>query len=208
MSIKAKRNWDAKQAKTNLFAQELKDTDGALLELENWYRGQIDELLQVAQDRIDGIQKPEFGTELPEIPKLLPTTEPLAARELRKIERRDWKRNEYSLECQLSEYRGKVNAVIKELTETNHFQLLALAGKYLWFKDVRSKPLHEICNTAFYGIVGYWLREQEKVIKRGYLFNSKAEEQVIVRELYKRKGEWQSEDGFIMPKRNCFFSYY
>ena len=180
--------WDAKQVKTNLFAQELKD--GAILELEAHYQGQIAELLQVLQAEVAKIPKPEI---LPPQPELLPTTEPLEARELRRIERRDWKRAKQVERKQRGEYWRLVDPIKKEFIKANRFQLMQLAARYLWLKDVRSKPLHGISGTAFYGIVGYWLREHDRIVKRGYLFNSDAEERVVMRELYDRIDEWQPE---------------
>ena len=180
--------WDAKQVKTNLFAQELKD--GAILELEADYREQIAELLQVLQAEVAKIPKPEI---LPPQPELLPTTEPLEARELRRIERRDWKRAKQVERKQRGEYWRLVDPIKKEFIKANRFQLMQLAAHYLWLKDARSKPLYKISSTAFYGIVGYWLREHDRMVERGYLFNSAAEERVVMRELYERQGEWQPE---------------
>ena len=182
--------WDAKQTKTNLFAQELKDRAEDLLELEADYREQIAELLQVLQVEIAKIPKPEI---LPPQPELLPTTEPLEARELRRIERRDWKRAKTVERKQWWEYWGVVDPIRREFIKANRPAIIILAAQYLWFKDVRSKPLYGISDTAFYGIVGYWLREHDRIVKRGYLFNSDAEERVVMRELYERQGEWQPE---------------
>ena len=192
--------WDAKQVKTNLFAQELKD--GAILELEADYREKITELLQVLQVEIAKIPKPGI---LPPQPELLPTTEPLEARELRRIERRDWKRAKQVERKQWWEYWDVVNPIKKEFIKANRFQLMQLAAHYLWLKDVRSKPLRGISGTAFYGIVGYWLREHDRIVKRGYLFNSDAEESVVMRELYDRIDEWQPEGCMVLQSRNALW---
>ena len=190
LTEKMRSQWDAKEAKTNLFAQELKDRTGSLEELEGYYQGQIAELLQVLQVEIAKIPKPEL---LPRQPELLPTTEPLEARELRRIERRDWKREKQVERKQRGEYWRLVDPIKKEFIKANRPAIIILAAQYLWFKDVRSKSLSQISDTAFYGIVGYWLREHDRIVKRGYLFNSAAEERVVMRELYDRIDEWQPE---------------
>ena len=189
--------WDTKEVKTNLFAQELKDQAEDLRELEGYYQGQIAELLQVLQVEIAKIPKPGI---LPRQPELLPTTEPLEARELRRIERRDWKRAKQVERKQWREYWGVADPIRRGFIKANRFQLMQLAARYLWLKDVRSKPLHGISGTAFYGIVGYWLREHDRIVKRGYLFNSDAEERVVMRELYDRIDEWQPEGGRVLPE--------
>ena len=182
--------WDAKEAKTNLFAQELKDKAEDLRELEGYLQAQITELLQGLQVEIAKIPLPEL---LPRQPELLPTTEPLEARELRRIERRDWKRAKQVERKQLTVYWGVADPIRKEFIKANRPAIIVLAAQYLWFKDVRSKSLPQISDTAFYGIVGYWLRERDRIKERGYLFNSDAEERVVVRELYDRLDEWQPE---------------
>ena len=194
--------WDVKQTKTNLFAQELKDQAEDLLELEADYREQIAELLQVLQVEIAKTPLPKL---LPPQPELLPTTEPLEARELRRIERRDWKRAKQVERKQWWEYWDVVNPIKKEFIKANRFQLMQLAAHYLWLKDVRSKPLRGISGTAFYGIVGYWLREHDRIVKRGYLFNSDAEESVVMRELYDRIDEWQPEGCMVLQSRNALW---
>ena len=182
--------WDAKEAKTNLFAQELKDQAEDLRELEAHYQGQIAELLQGLQVEIAKTPLPEL---LPPQPELLPTTEPLEARELRRIERRDWKRAKQVERKQLQGYWNVADPIRREFFKVNRFQIMQLAAHYLWLKDVRSKSLQRLSGTAFYGIVGYWLREHDRIVKRGYLFNSDAEERVVMRELYDRIDEWQPE---------------
>ena len=182
--------WDAQEAKTNLFAQELKDQAEDLRGLEAHYQGQISELLQGLQVEIAKIPLPEL---LPRQPELLPTTEPLEARELRRIERRDWKRAKQVERKQLTVYWGVADPIRKEFIKANRPAIIVLAAKYLWLKDVRSKSLPQISGTAFYGIVGYWLREHDRVVKRGYLFNSEAEERVVMQKLYDRIDEWQPE---------------
>ena len=86
-----------------------------------------------------------------------------------------------------------VNPMKKEFIKANRSAIIILAAQYLWFKDVRSKSLPQISGTAFYGIVGYWLREKARMVKREYWLNSDAEERVVMRELYDRIGEWQPE---------------
>jgi uncharacterized protein YqcC (DUF446 family) len=189
--------WDGKAAKTNLFAQELKDEAGTLERLEAELRARIADLLGTLQAEIAEIPKP---TRTAPQPELLPTTEPFEARELRRIERRDWKRLERVNDAQWRSYWAKVDPIRNRFVRANHFLLTVLASQYLWVKDVRSKPLPKICNTAFYGIVGYWLRAREKIDKRGYLFNSDAEERVVKRELADRMGEWQPEGCRVLPE--------
>ena len=182
--------WDAKQAKTDLFAQELKDEAGALRGLEADIQAQISKLLQTLQAEIVKLPKPESS--LP-IPELLPTTQPSEAREVRYTERKDWKRADKVRKGQLWEYEIAVSKLVKAFMAENSFKLVWLAARYLWLKDVHDKPLYEVSGTAFYGIVGYWLRENDRVVKRGYWFNSEAEERAVMRELYRRQDEWQPE---------------
>ena len=196
------RNWEAKAqygkaAKTDLFAQELKDEAEAMLELEADIQAQISELLQTLQAEIAKLPKPESS--LP-IPELLPTTEPSEARELRYTERKDWKRADKVRARQLWEYEIDLSKLVTAFMAKNRFKLVWLAARYLWLKDVRSKPLHGISGTAFYGIVGYWLREHDRVVKRGYWFNSTAEEWVVMQKLYDRIDEWQPEGCRVLPE--------
>lgn len=190
LTEKRRSQWDAKAVKTNLFAQGLIDETGALEWLESESLAQLVEVLGALQAEIAEIPTPDF---LPPQPELLPTTEPFEARELRRIERRDWKRADKINRQQWWAYWHKVDPIREKFVKAHHFDITVLAAQYLWFKDVRSKPLPRICNTAFYGIVGYWLRERERLAKRGYLFNSDAEERVVRRELAARIDEWQPE---------------
>ena len=196
--LTSQRLWDAQEAKTNLFAQELKDQAEDLRELEAHCQGQIAELLQGLQVEIAKIPRPEL---LPRQPELLPTTEPLEARELRRIERRDWRRAEKVERKQWTAYWGVAYPIRNEFIKANRPAIIGLAARYLWLKDVRSKSLPQISGTAFYGIVGYWLREHDRVVKRGYWFNSEAEERVVMQKLYDRIDEWQPEGCRVLHGR-------
>ena len=170
--------------KTTTFAQELKelaetDPEG-WAELTGGYLQSVEAIMQELGLRLEAIPKPAIR---PPKPELLPKTDPQDARDKRIQERRDWSKDERLAEPAEREYVLAVKALMKEYHPSKHMQLCIDAACYSWLLDVQTKPINQICDTAFFGIVGYWLRAREAVEKRGYYFNSDREKWVVVREV-------------------------